>query len=242
MKITKIFIVLLATMISGSMAGQTITASDVTIERGQTAEVTFSINSETKAALAEFKMMLPEGVSVKYDAEQEDYVYELGSSMTLKTHSVTVKRQESGLYYVLVSNSSKREFKAASGDYLTLTLEASENAVSGKALIQNILLVDINAEQMNTVTAGSFSIVVPNAFLKGDANADGVVDVADVVAIANYVLDRPASNFNNGAADVNGDGSIDVVDATTVIDIILGLGNTSAARMRSILEENGFIF
>jgi hypothetical protein len=58
--------------------------------------------------------------------------------------------------------------------------------------------------------------------LPGDANVDGMVDVADVVAIVNKILEKPADNFNEQAADVNGDGVIDVSDVVGVVNIILG--------------------
>lgn len=57
--------------------------------------------------------------------------------------------------------------------------------------------------------------------LPGDANDDGVVDVADVVAIVNYILEKPAENFNMTAADVNGDEVIDAADVVSVVNIIL---------------------
>ncbi len=57
---------------------------------------------------------------------------------------------------------------------------------------------------------------------KGDANGDGTVDVADVVAIVNKILGEPAEGFNEAAADVNGDGTIDVADVVATVNIILG--------------------
>ena len=160
MKKIKIFAVLAAAMISGNMFGQTITANDVTIEPGKTAEVTFTITADTKAAIAEFKLALPEGIAIQFDEDEDDYVYELGSAMTVKTHAATIKKQESGAFYVLVSNSAGKEFKAAAGDYLTVTLEAAADAKSGEAVMKDIILGDIEAKQMNTVTEAKFNITV----------------------------------------------------------------------------------
>ena len=60
------------------------------------------------------------------------------------------------------------------------------------------------------------------AGLKGDANDDTVVDVADITTIAAYILGTPVPVFNLDNADVNSDGSIDVSDITGVAGIILG--------------------
>ena len=145
-------------MITGSMNAQTITANDVTIEKGGTADVTFTINSDKKAAIAEFKLELPEGITIQFDEDEDGYVYELGGDMTLKSHSATIKQQESGDFYVLVSNSIGKEFRAESGAYLTVTLQASEDAESGVARMKQIILGSVDAEQMNTESEYTFNI------------------------------------------------------------------------------------
>ena len=58
-------------------------------------------------------------------------------------------------------------------------------------------------------------------FMKGDANDDGVVDVSDYIAIANYILGDIPEGFKEKAADVNDDGIIDVSDYIGVANIIL---------------------
>ena len=57
---------------------------------------------------------------------------------------------------------------------------------------------------------------------KGDANNDGVVDVADITAIASYILGSVPTGFNTDNADANGDSTIDVADITATASIILG--------------------
>ena len=51
----------------------------------------------------------------------------------------------------------------------------------------------------------------------GDADGDGVVDVADAVRVINLCL----TGEYDGKADVNGDGEVDVADAVAVINICL---------------------
>ncbi len=65
-------------------------------------------------------------------------------------------------------------------------------------------------------------IVEIETVAKGDVNSDQAVDVADVVAIVNYILGEPDNGFNESAADVNGDGKIDVDDVVQTVNIILG--------------------
>ena len=76
----------------------------------------------------------------------------------------------------------------------------------------------------------------------GDANSDQAVDVADVVAIVNYILGEPNDPFVEAAADVNGDGKIDVDDVVAVVNIILDSGQQNAREMMRVLKACGFKF
>lgn len=58
--------------------------------------------------------------------------------------------------------------------------------------------------------------------LLGDANDDKFIDVADITAIAAYILGKPLEVFNKTNADANCDNMIDVADITTTAGIILG--------------------
>ncbi len=58
-------------------------------------------------------------------------------------------------------------------------------------------------------------------FIKGDANNDKKVDVEDIVSIVNKILNEPADNFVEKAADVNNDGKIDIEDVVAIVNIIL---------------------
>jgi len=56
---------------------------------------------------------------------------------------------------------------------------------------------------------------------KGDVNADGDVNIADVNATISIVLGGEADSQTMGRADVNGDGEINLADINTIIEMIL---------------------
>jgi hypothetical protein len=62
-------------------------------------------------------------------------------------------------------------------------------------------------------------------YIAGDANGDGVITVADYIAIAHYIMGNPPANFNEKAADANGDGQINVADYIAVAHIIMNNNN-----------------
>lgn len=56
----------------------------------------------------------------------------------------------------------------------------------------------------------------------GDANGDGSVDISDVVAVVNYILNGGATGtFASENADVNTDGTVDISDVVGVVNMIL---------------------
>ncbi|MBP3739266.1 MAG: dockerin type I repeat-containing protein [Muribaculaceae bacterium] len=69
----------------------------------------------------------------------------------------------------------------------------------------------------NPLTIIQGDVVVPEA---GDLNYDAIVDVSDVNAVINLILNH-STRMDNPDADVNGDGIIDVADVNALINIIL---------------------
>ena len=55
----------------------------------------------------------------------------------------------------------------------------------------------------------------------GDANGDGLVNVTDIVATVNYIMEKPSDGFNKEAADLNGDGVVNVTDIVMMVKIIM---------------------
>ena len=64
-------------------------------------------------------------------------------------------------------------------------------------------------------------IVEMESIVIGDANGDGNLSVADMTAIAHYVLGHTLEGFSETAADVNQDGQVNVADYTAVAHLLL---------------------
>ena len=58
-------------------------------------------------------------------------------------------------------------------------------------------------------------------FIPGDVNGDGLVNVTDIVATVNFIMEKPSDNFNKEAADLNGDGEVNVTDIVKMVTIIM---------------------
>ena len=89
----------------------------------------------------------------------------------------------------------------------------------------NIYMVDQgpNFEAYGVVGSPSdpYVITLQNPVLLGDANGDGTVDIADAVAVANYIICQPPATFVKAAADVNNDGNVTISDAVGIVSMLL---------------------
>ena len=90
------------------------------------------------------------------------------------------------------------------------------------------LIVDLKKNADGTWSADKMPgynvkmVVEISDWLAGDANGDGVVNIADVVAIVNKIYGNPPADFDETAADVNGDGVVNTADVVKVVEIISG--------------------
>ena len=78
-----------------------------------------------------------------------------------------------------------------------------------------------NPSATSTYSLAGLEVRYAKAFLLGDVNDDGLVDVSDYIGVANYILGSTPSVFIFEAGDVNEDGHIDVSDYIGVANIIL---------------------
>jgi hypothetical protein len=144
MKAIKLFFVGMAALVCSNVMAQKITAEAVTIAPGATEDLVFSVESEAAAALAEFELKLPTGLTVSKE-------YEAGELMS-ETHEVTISvKKKSGNTYVLIMSKEGDEFTAGSGKLISLKLTAAEDVAEGDYEIQmlKINLTSIEAKQMN---------------------------------------------------------------------------------------------
>ena len=79
-----------------------------------------------------------------------------------------------------------------------------------------IILLGTNAYAQDEMNYGTSNIVL------GDVNADGAVDISDVLMTVDYILCKQQESFVIEAADMNRDNAIDISDVLMMVDKILG--------------------
>ena len=88
----------------------------------------------------------------------------------------------------------------------------NENNIMGIKIDSNQKIWYVNYNDNNVVR-------IDYSLINGDINIDGSVNVADVVALVNYILNTESSEFMG--ADINNDGNINITDVVQLINIIL---------------------
>jgi len=129
MKALKTLLVGALLSFAGNAMGQstlTLTAEDVVIGAGETAELILSMENSFEMAAWSVTLYLPQGIKLAYDEEEEEYCIEL-SSRHKKKHSVdvTYPTADGGyLINVAAGTSVPPVITGNEGEVATLTLEA----------------------------------------------------------------------------------------------------------------------
>lgn len=190
-------------------------------------EVTLSVkmkNSVDAEGFA-FDLVLPYGMELMMDEDGNPMVSlseerstskrmnTFGAAMLTAYHLNTAVR-------VIAASANGSAIPAGDGEVCTVRVRIPKNMGDGKYYLQlkNISISDTEAHSHDVGLMVS-ALTVRDLSL-GDANGDGKVTVADLIAIAHYVLGYPPVNFSVRAADVNLDSKVNVADYIAVVHLL----------------------
>lgn len=200
---------------------------------GGKATIKVDMTNEDVIAGVQFKVKLPTGMNVNTNGSGG-----LKVSGTSRTSGLTVSasyNEQSDYYQVLIYGVGTN-VSGNSGTLVTLEASISDALALGnyEVDIYDIALTDVQ-EKLTYPSNAKGTIQLVNAE-SGDANRDGIINVADIICIANYILGNTPSNFDATAANVNGDAVINVADIIRLANIIL-YGNGASVK-EFFLENN----
>lgn len=211
----------------------TIVLRDTTTLKNKTIMYPVYLNNEDPVCSFQFDVYLPDGMDIatnskgKYDIQfagrQED------------THSITSRKQKDGAIRIVAFSVANDNFSGNSGALVTLPLVIGDVAQGDYTIsIRNIVLAD-KAEKEFYCADAQGSIHVDNV-LRGDANSDGKVSLADVNSTVNYIVGDPSESFSLAAADMNGNGIVNVSDVNAIVNVILG-GESTASGAKQLVSN-----
>ena len=205
--------IVLLTAVS-AMANDRLYIRDFEIVAGESKTVALILDNDTAYSAFQTDIYLSDGLEI----EQEDgeYIIDLNSERTAKSHVVSTFKREDGAIRVFVTSQNLATFKGNRGDIAYIQIKAtSDFPGTGTISLKNSIAAEANATRH--LLADSMAKAGEMSPLPGDVNGDGEVNVADVNAVINQVLSGQLSE----AGDVNGDGEVNIADINAVIDLIL---------------------
>lgn len=132
----------------------------------------------------------------------------LGAGTYASAQTVTISAQEGAT--ILYSTDGGTTWLPYSG-----AIEVGE----GTTTLQAKAIKDGLWNDSETVSA-TYVVEIANPVLRGDVNSDGEVDIRDVTALIDYLLDE-TTVINQANADVDDKQGISITDVTALIDILL---------------------
>ena len=211
------------TMILSVISTSVLSANDVSLFSGNSAgkKTTLSIglDNEDELVAFEFYMTLPEGVSIALD--EDGYPDAVLNDARSDRHTLEVEESSDGSYHFLCYSNRNNALKGNSGELLSIKLVCDEDMEPGayQGLLSSIKFVDADENRIRLLDL-SFDIEVVDIKM-GDVNDDGDIDVLDVVAMVNYIMEKPSANFIFAAADHDEDGLVDVVDLVKEVRLVM---------------------
>ena len=205
-----------------SQLENTIYINRIEARAGETVTLSVKMKNSVVAEGFGFDLVLPEGISVALD-EYGDPMAELSTERTNSsiTNHFDADFKLDGSLNIQAYSTKGRTISGNDGEVAKITIKISESMTAGEypIILANIAITDENSATV-TVDRVKSTLEVP-AYIIGDANNDGKVNVGDLTAISHYILERPDASFLFQAADANQDGNVNVGDLTAVSHIIL---------------------
>lgn len=136
----------------------------------------------------------------------------------LSGHQVMVIPLGDGYWRILVYSMGNAVITGNEGEIFSLKFTCENNNYWGTTVTVDGITVS-NQRSENKYSGTDLELEI--AVLRGDVNCDGLVSIADVTTLIDYLLGSDPHPFNQVAADVNSDSKINITDVTALIDKLL---------------------
>ena len=142
------------------------------------------------------------------------------------SHAFDVSAINGGKLRVLCYSPGIEAIDGHSGALMTLDITAADDFMGDATIrLQGTMFTTASGVEV-PFDDETCAVTLPASILIGDVNGDGLVGIADVTDLIDYILGFELDGFAVEAADVSGDGIIGIADVTDLIDmILLGGGN-----------------
>ena len=175
---------------------------------------------------------LPDGISIASD--NDNFLIDKGTICN-PGHIISANKLENSVYRIVCYSFTNKSFNNEGGKLFTLHLNCTDASIGNHEIeISNIHISDNSSKDIAVSPLFGTINIQQRTMIKGDANGDGSLSIADAVTIANKTLGKEVQSFVQELADVNADGIITISDAVGVINLILYPNFASNKRLTTL--------
>lgn len=184
---------------------------DTTYVRNSHVYIPIYLKNEDSITALSLNIQLPDEIS--FDNSKSIVL----DSIRLNSHVISSNVTNDGIIRIAIWNINKRYIQGNNGVLFKLPVFIRPNATDD---------LDIKFNDGELVRGDNSTIHLSDYISKinildivlGDINNDANVDVADVVGIVNFIIERDTIGLNRMAADINQDGNVSITDVVLCID------------------------
>ena len=192
--------------------------ADFTINPGETLTVSILFDNETAYTAFQCDLYLPDGLSV--EQEDGDYIFDL-TNRKGRDHIITSQLQADSSIRVISYSPSIKAYSGNSGALVTFNVVASSDFEDpASILLKNILFTTVAGIEV-PFSDETCTVTQTATGLCGDVDGNGLVNISDVTALIDYLLNGDASVINLTNADCDGNELVNISDVTSLIDFLL---------------------
>ncbi len=175
-------------------ADNVLTASDVSIQAGQTATLNITLSDEGPSYNAfVFDLLLPEGISIATSAEDGQYIATYNSERAKGSdYQLLIANHKAHSYRVLGFNQTNESF-GSKGVLLTITLQAATDITNGNAT--GTLVTDFTDQEYGSSVLGF--VATDNYWTYGFHQASFTVSMTNDTSIHDLQADDAEANTYN---------------------------------------------
>ena len=194
-----------------------------------------SCSATASSPVGEYDIVASKGTITNYNVTYVNGKLTITKApLTITAKSYTIKKGEALPAFEAEYTGFKN---SETSSVLTTQPKITTNAISSSEPGEYEISVSGAEAQNYEITYVKGKLTITAAFIPGDVNGDGLVNVTDIVATVNYIMDNPSDNFNKDAADLNGDGIVNVTDIVQMVNIIMN-GNGASSRRAAATSSN----
>ena len=245
MKMKKGLLTMLALLSMGSVFAQDYSVPDARVAASRMSALHVTLGTEAIYRDLQFDLTLPEGIALA--DEKGGVVKDAASKHTVAFNALGETDGKQTVRFVVYNDGQDDNVaeKFGSGILVDIPIVAASSYEGTKEASLSGVFTSNDVAESLPVTVSPFNI---KAVLLGDVNDNGLVEIADAVAVVNNVTGKENEVFVKEAADVNGnavsyddDAKIgEIADAVAVVNIVVGKTDFNSAKATILDASDSF--